>query len=279
MDYIELDIKITPRIPAGDILMTELAESGFESFDETKEGLKAYIVAENFTEQALQPLTGWDQQLAQITYTRRTIPAQNWNSVWESQFEPVLVAGRCRIRAPFHEPDHGVEFDLLIEPRMSFGTGHHETTSLMVEKLLTMELAGKTLMDMGCGTGVLGILALRLGAAAAQGVDVEENAVENARENASRNNVDFPVEKGDQRLLEGRNFEVILANINKNVLLQSISRYAEALSEAGALAISGFFVTDEDELIAAAQASGLHIKDRNSRNNWSMLYFEKTRGV
>lgn len=279
MDYIELDITVTPRLPGADILMTELAESGFESFDETSGGFKAYIPAARLDEAALLPLREFDAAAGQVSFRQRTIPGQNWNSVWESQFEPVRISGRCRIRAPFHEADPSVEIELVIEPQMSFGTGHHETTSLMARKLLTMELAGKSLMDMGCGTGVLGILALKLGAATACGIDVEDNAVDNARENAQRNAVAFPVEKGDEALLSGRKFDVILANINKNVLLQGIPVYSASLLPGGQLAISGFFVTDREELTAAARRAGLVPVEAQSENNWCMLYFEKTRGV
>lgn len=282
MDYYEYTIELKPRMPAADLLLTELAETGFESFEDTPAGFKAWIPAELHSEAALEPLKNWNTEIAQLLYTQRIIPGQNWNSVWESNFQPVVVAGKCSIRAPFHDPVPGMEYELVIAPQMSFGTGHHETTALMVEKLLTMELAGVSVMDMGCGTGVLGILAAMRGASPVYGIDTEENAVENARENVSRNlppHADgtpaMAVEKGDERLLPGSCFQLILANINKNVLSQSLPVYAEALEAQGNLLLSGFFVTDENDLKQAAEACGLVFAGNASKNNWSLLHFTK----
>jgi len=262
-------------MPAADILMTELAEAGFESFEDTPGGFRAYISAEHFEPSSLSLLERWNDSETKLSFVQRRIPAQNWNEAWESNFQPVSVAGRCLIRAPFHEPQPEFEYELVIEPRMSFGTGHHETTSLVTEKLLTMNLSGRWVMDMGCGTGVLGILAAKRGAAAVMGIDIEENAVENARENVARNGVSMAVEKGDEAALAGRKFHVILANINKNVLLGSIPLYAEALEPGGNLILSGFFTTDEAVLNEACRKAGLEPVARAERNSWSLLEFTR----
>mgnify|MGYP001587234154 CR=1 FL=1 len=282
VDYYEYTIELKPRMPAADLLVTELGESGFESFEDTPLGFKAYIPVSAVTTETILPLTNWDENIAQLLYTACIIPGQNWNSVWESNFQPVVVADRCVIRAPFHEPVPGMEYELVIAPQMSFGTGHHETTALMVEKLLTMELAGQTVMDMGCGTGVLGILAAKRGAVGVQGIDTEDNAVENAQENVARNLPPaasgmsaMSVEKGDERLLPGRRFNLILANINKNVLRASLPLYADALEMNGNLVLSGFFVTDEQELKEIATGCGLIFAANASKNNWSLLHFIK----
>lgn len=283
VDYYEYTIELKPRMPAADLLVTELAETGFESFEDTPSGFKAWIPADVHNEAALAPLTNWDQAIAQLLFTQRIIPGQNWNSAWESNFQPVVIAGICSIRAPFHDPVPEMEYELVIAPQMSFGTGHHETTALMVEKLLTMQLAGVSIMDMGCGTGVLGILAAMRGASPVSGIDTEDNAVENARENVNRNlppradgSPAMTVEKGDERLLPGTRFQLILANINKNVLKHSLPAYTDALLPGGELLLSGFFVTDENELKERAATCGLTFAGNASKNNWSLLHFIKT---
>lgn len=276
MDYIELSCHLEPRLPGADILIAELAEAGFESFSETEDGFLAYMPAEQFGEPALQPLRDFDPAAGLLRYEQKHIPGQNWNSAWEVSFQPVVVAGTCCIRAPFHEALPGMTYDIVIEPRMSFGTGHHQTTSLMVEKLLTLPLEGRAVMDMGCGTGVLAILAALRGAGPVEGVDIEANAVENAIDNAARNGVpDIMVHKGDDRLLAANRYDLILANINKNVLLQALPAYSTALRENGELLLSGFFTTDAVALTEAAVSAGLRWVSTANREEWCLLQFQK----
>jgi ribosomal protein L11 methyltransferase len=276
MDYIELEVKVFPKQPATDLLISELAENGFESFSETPEGFFAYIPASAYTDELLGPVQKLDAEMGKAEFSSKLIPGRNWNEEWEKQFQPVEIGKKFRIRAPFHEPDRSFGIDLVIQPRQSFGTGHHPTTRLMAEKLLTMPLNGRYVLDMGCGTGVLSILASRLGAAEAVGIDIETNAVENARDNISHNpGVHVTVEEGTENRIAGRKFDVVLANINKNVLLEAIPAYADALRNNGDLLLSGFFLTDTKELTGKAESENLVHESTASEGDWAMLHFKK----
>lgn len=276
MDYIELDVKVTPRQPGSDLLISGLAENGFESFAETAEGFLAYIPAAQFSESLLIPLQEFTPEMGTASFSSKHIPSQNWNAEWEKQYEPVWIGTRAVIRAPFHEPFPDVEIELVIQPQQSFGTGHHPTTRLVAEKLLTIPLSGRYILDMGCGTGVLSVLAARLGAAEVLGIDIETNAVENARENVGRNPVrNVTIEEGTEASIGSRSFGLILANINKNVLLKSMPVYAAALRAGGDLLLSGFFTTDTEELVKAGEASGLQFCTSQAENEWALLHLAK----
>jgi ribosomal protein L11 methyltransferase len=276
MDYIELDVKVTPRQPGSDLLISGLADQGFESFAETADGFLAYIPADQFSESLLLPIQEFTAELGNAEFSHKRIPGQNWNAEWEKQYEPIRIGNRCLIRAPFHEAQPGIEIDLLIQPQQSFGTGHHPTTRLMAEKLLTMPVSGRYILDMGCGTGVLAILASRLGAAEVLGIDIETNAVENARENVERNPVkNVTIEEGTEASIGRRSFDVIVANINKNILLKSLPVYAAALRPEGDLLLSGFFTTDTDELQNAASQQVLLFSEKKTEGEWAMLHFVK----
>ncbi len=277
MDYIELTLRIAPRLPGADILVSELADLGFESFVDTPDGFQAFIAAENWDEPTVAACIAEHAALGEMHWEQKHVPAQNWNAVWESEFQPVIVGDSCVIRAPFHPKPEGVTFDLVIQPQMSFGTGHHETTFLMVQKLLTMDLAGRAVMDYGSGTGVLAILAALRGAQPVSAIDIEENAVLNARENAVNNKVSFiSVEKGDKALLSGVKFDVILANINRNVLLDSFQSCALALPAGGQLLLSGFFHTDVPALETAAAAFGFSKSDEARKGEWALLHLVRS---
>lgn len=272
MDYIELSVAVAPRFPAADVLITELSERGFESFVDTDEGFLAYIPQRDYSPAVLEPLTAANPALGTVTWHEKLIPGQNWNAAWEASFLPVDIAGACQIRAPFHPPAPEGWLELIIQPQMSFGTGHHPTTFLMTEKLLTLPLAGKSVMDMGSGTGVLAILAARRGAAPVDAVDVEAQAVENARENVAHNaGVQVSVYEGDDRLLEGKTYDVLIANINRNVLLAAMPAYAAALPVGGTLLLSGFFTADVPVLTECAAACGLQHTETRSLNEWALL--------
>lgn len=272
MDYIELDIHIEPRYPAADLLIAELSELGFESFADTALGFQAYIPQRDYSESALTPLREFDASLGKLSWTEKHIPAQNWNAVWEADFQPVDIGGVCQIRAPFHAPAPEGMMDIVIQPQMSFGTGHHPTTHLMVEKLLTMPLSGKTVLDLGSGTGVLGILASLRGAAAVDAVDIEAPAVENARENAAHNpGAQISVYEGDISFLDKNTWEVIIANINRNVLLEAMPGFGKALKPGGTLLLSGFFTSDIAALTEAAAMHGITATQSTSKNEWALL--------
>lgn len=276
MDYLELDVKINPRQPGSDLLITELAELGFESFVETADGFLAYIPGKDFSETLLSPIQNVKEELGKVSWSQKVIPAQNWNAEWESSYQPIQISDKLVIRAPFHEPVKGVEIDLEIQPQQSFGTGHHPTTRLMAEKLLTMPLDGRYILDMGCGTGVLAILAAKRGAASVLGIDIETNAVLNAIENVQRNHVaNVTIEEGKDDQIGNRKFDVVLANINKNVLVAALPNYANTLNTGGELLMSGFFTTDVSTLKEAAEKTGLKFSSTENDGEWAIVHFIK----
>jgi ribosomal protein L11 methyltransferase len=275
MGYIEVYFKLEPLLPAREILYAELGDKGFEAFEDEKDGVKAYIKQEEFTESLLKDLmiSGIEDQKVGISIEK--IASQNWNALWESNFDPIVINSNCTIRAPFHTVPN-VGYDLIISPQMSFGTGHHETTFLMSKELFSLDLNSVDLLDMGSGTGILAILADKLGAKNIKAIDIDEGACINAIDNCTLNNTkNIIVEKGDSKLLEDSLFQVILANINKNILLQDISVYSSCLTIGGKLLLSGFFTTDVDELRNEASENGLKFVKTEEKNNWAMLMLEK----
>jgi ribosomal protein L11 methyltransferase len=275
MEYIEVYFKLEPLLPAREILYAELGDKGFDAFEDEVDGVKAFIKQEQFTESLLKDLriSGIEGQKVEVCIT--TIANQNWNALWESNFDPIVINSNCTIRAPFHAVPK-VGCDLIISPQMSFGTGHHETTFLMSKELFSLDLKSVDLLDMGSGTGVLAILAEKLGAKNIKAIDIEEGAYINTIDNCKLNNTkNIIVEKGDSKLLDDSLFQVILANINKNILLQDISVYSNSLKIGGKLLLSGFFTTDVDELRNVASDNGLKFVKMEEKNNWAMLMLEK----
>lgn len=276
MNYIELVVQVEPREQGSDVLIAQLAELGFESFVETENGFKAYIQEIDYNQQQLNIALSYYTDFFKFKYSHELIQQQNWNKEWENNFQPIEVKGKCYIRAPFHEVKPGFLYDVIIEPKMSFGTGHHSTTQLMIEKLMTLDINNKSLLDMGCGTGVLAIVASMMGANPITAIDIDEWSYENTMENCSRNNINnIHVHKGNAQILAGRLFHSILANINKNVLLADMSIYSSVLENSGNLIISGFFETDIDELLAKSKEFGLKLKDSLVQEKWAMLHFIK----
>lgn len=279
MDYIELKIELIPIHPARDILMHELGETGFESFTEEDFGLMAYVSQNEYNEgQVVNVLDRAKTFTHKIEYTKSVIKQQNWNEVWESNFEPIEIGTKCLVKAPFHNIDKMFDYEITISPKMSFGTGHHETTFLMLSELFEMDLNEKSVLDMGSGTAILAILASKLGAESIDAIDIEEWAFENAAENAEINKV-FNIEPmlGDATLLEDKidTYDVVLANINRNILLQDMEKYAAALKPKGDLLLSGFYDVDAEFLLESTQKYGLRIKSKQVKNNWCMLHFER----
>lgn len=276
MNYIELVVQVEPREQGSDVLIAQLAELGFESFVETENGFKAYIQEMDYNQQQLNIALSYYTDFFKFKCSHTLIQQQNWNKEWENNFQPIEVKGKCYIRAPFHEVKPGFLYDVIIEPKMSFGTGHHSTTQLMIEKLMTLDINNKSLLDMGCGTGVLAIVASMMGANPITAIDIDEWSYENTMENCSRNNINnIHVHKGNAQILAGRLFHSILANINKNVLLADMSIYSSVLENSGNLIISGFFETDIDELLAKSKEFGLKLKDSLVQEKWAMLHFIK----
>ncbi len=278
--YIGCTIKVVPREPAAGIFTAALAELGFESFEDTDNGLIAYIQEADFDEESLLQIPYWKSEAWRASYSLERIPLQNWNAVWEADYHPIQVSDLCVVRAPFHKaPEPPVTYDLVIAPKMSFGTGHHETTWLMLSALLGKNVSGKRVLDMGCGTGVLGILAHRMGAQKVVGIDIDAWSVENARENADRNqgeSIEFRLGEADA-IGEDR-YDIILANINKNILLDQLGHYATALESGGVLLLSGFYPADIQDLIDAATLHGLIHENTLERGAWSALELSMTAG-
>lgn len=275
MDYLEFDFKVTPKQPWTDILVTELAEVGFESFVEQPEGTQAYIQANVFNEETLKQISVLSMPEVTVAYTQKIIPSQNWNETWESAFEPIEINEKCWIRAPFHSVDNR-PYDVLISPQMAFGTGHHETTFLISQTLFNIPLKNKTVLDMGCGTGVLALLAEKLGALNVLAIDIDEYAYENTVLNLSLNeSKNITVKKGDASAIGNQQFEIIIANINKNILMNDLQTYAQAMLPKAQLFLSGFFKTDVEELTYCAQKVGLQFVNSVQKNDWAMIQLQK----
>jgi ribosomal protein L11 methyltransferase len=276
VNYIEAAIEISPKDIGSDVLIAALSDLGFDSFVDTEKGFNAYAQEQKFSESDFKNVISDYSDTFAISYTINKIPPQNWNKLWEESFEPIDVDGQCYIRAPFHEPQSAYKYQIIIEPKMSFGTGHHSTTRLMIKKMMELEVKDKSLLDMGCGTGVLAILALKMGAAPVVAVDVEDWSVKNTLENLQRNGViKAEVMLGDISAVENKTFFNILANINKNVLLADISNYAGMLEKNGNLLLSGFFETDTEELKQKAESCNLNFQTSLSESGWTLLHFNK----
>jgi ribosomal protein L11 methyltransferase len=276
MNYIELAVSVEPKEQGSDVLIAQLAELGFESFVETEKGFNAYIQEDDFNLQQLHLALSFYTDFFKFDYSSNVIRQQNWNKQWESNFQPINVDDKCYIRAPFHASKKGFLYDVVIEPKMSFGTGHHSTTQLMIQKLMQLDVNGKSVLDMGCGTGVLAVVASMMGADPITAIDIDEWSYENTIENCRKNSINnVLVHKGNAQILAGKLFHTILANINKNVLLKDFNVYNDSLEKSGNLVISGFFETDMDELAAKAAELGLVIKDKVTREQWAMLHFIK----
>ncbi len=276
MEYIEL--RCTPKQKTEgqiEILSAVLGELGFESFIEDKDDLLAYIQSHLFSPSLL------DDSLVSVfhgivDFSWNLIPDQNWNRVWEENFQPVTINGQCRIRAPFHAPDKQIEYEIIIEPKMSFGTAHHETTAGMIKFILATDMKSKKVLDMGCGTGVLAILAAKKGATTVTAIDNDEWAYNNTIENCQRNNVQWiNVYLSDASLLSGEHFDIILANINRNILLQDIPVYAGCLHHNGLLFLSGFYAEDLDAVNEKAISSGLEYLSHLEENKWIAASYRK----
>lgn len=268
MVYLEFDFSIIPTETASDILVAELGALGFESFVEKENGLLAYILKEEWTGKSLDELFILQNPNFKISWQFKEIAQQNWNAEWEKNFHPIEINDDCRVRAPFH-PSKPVTFEIVIEPKMSFGTGHHETTHMMLQLLLEQSLAGKTVLDMGCGTGVLAILSELKGATDLEAIDIDPWCVENTIENVERNQCNaIKTQLGDAAILGDKNYDLIIANINRNILLADIPTYVACLKPGGILLLSGFYLEDLEQITAKCADNQLKFEKNLLRNNW-----------
>lgn len=276
MNYIEVEFILDPLLPAREVLIYELGELNYESFVNTPKGIKAYIPVEHFDEDYFENLMALKIPDQQFSYLTKEIKQENWNEKWESSFESIAIDNKCLIRAPFHDkPEAGV-MDVVISPKMSFGTGHHQTTYMMAAKLFDLQLKELNVLDMGCGTGILAIIAKKRRAKIVWAIDVEEFAYENAIENSQLNDVpDIEIHKGDASSLMNQSFHLILANINRNILLKDMELYVNVLEDGGRLILSGFYKTDFDVLNRHAVDLGLVFDEMKEKEGWAMLVYKK----
>ncbi len=283
MNYIEVSlIVISPEDYLLDLFIQDLADVGFESFQETEMGFKAYVPSHRYSMEmaelkVIELFQHWiDKDI--IRYEIGLIPSRNWNREWESNFEPINIGSQLFIRAPFHEAQANFQYELIIEPKMAFGTGHHETTRLMASFLLEQQVVGKTILDMGTGTGILAILADKMGAKRTLALDIDENCIMSAMENAVVNrSKSIQVIQGDvNNLQDSSKFDIIMANINRNVLLQHLPFYSKFLVSGGNLFLSGFYEGEDLEMILEeARRFDLKYLFHNTLHRWCAAQFYK----
>ena len=277
MDYFKFTIQIHPfQEWLRDVLSAELGDVGFDSFVETENGLEAFIPAkvdlENKVNDVLSAFPDFE-----FTVASEIIKSQNWNKVWEKNyFQPLLIDNKCVVRAPFHKNYPSAEFEIIIEPNMAFGTGNHETTSLVIETILNMNLNNKTVLDMGCGTGILGILASMKGAKNVTAIDIDEWSFSGTKENAALNRIkNIEARLGDASLLTSGNYHIIFANIHKNVLINDLPAYFKVLKPGGTLIMSGFYTHDIADIKTRAESLGLNDCGYKTKNNLVAHRFQK----
>ena len=273
--YIEYNFTVTPKEPATEILIAELGNVGFESFIETENGVTAFIQKDEWSFDILNDIFILNSEEFVIKFNQKEIEQTNWNAEWEKNFNQIQIDNLVSIRAPFHE-NPNLKYDIVIEPKMSFGTGHHETTHMMVQHLLNLDLENKKVLDMGCGTGILAIFAEMRGAKPIDAIDIDNWCYLNSLENVERNNCkEISVFEGDSSLLNNRDFDVIIANINRNILMSDMKTYANCINNNGILLLSGFY--KEDILIIDEEVSkyGLKLDKVIERNNWVALQYNK----
>jgi ribosomal protein L11 methyltransferase len=274
MDYLEFKIKC--REEFREILIAELAEIGFDSFLENDEGIDAYAVETDFDREKFNDLISQYQDAAQITLSEAMMPRVNWNEEWEKNYDPIEVEDLVYVRASFHEPQQGFRHEIVINPKMSFGTGHHATTFQMLRHQGELDHMGKRVLDVGSGTGILAIMAHLLGAREVEAFDIDDWCVENGNENFDLNGLQTRMGLGTIRQVSPQGtFEIVLANINKNVLLDEMEIYAGLLSSGGFLLLSGFYSEDVDDLLEVAQPLGLALVKQSAKDNWAALILHK----
>ncbi len=271
--YLGYHFTIEPKELGSEILIAELGELPFESFVESEFGVTAFIQKQLWTESILEEVFVLNSPQFTISYTIEEIDQVNWNEEWEKNFDPIDVDGQCHVRAPFH-PKTNAEYDIIIEPKMSFGTGHHETTHMMIQHVLEIDVTNMKTLDMGCGTAILAILAEMKGAQPIDAIDIDNWCYLNSIENAERNNCNhITVYEGDASLLTDQKYDLIIANINRNILLNDMQSYVACLNKNGVLLLSGFYEEDIPFIDASCTEKGLKFVKKIQRNNWVSLKY------
>lgn len=271
--YIEYEFVVEPLQLGNEILIAQLGFAGFESFVETPTGVKAYIQQQDWEEKLVESIQILQNPDFSISYSKKEIEQINWNQEWEKNFNSIEVDDKCVVRAPFH-PASKAKYEIVIEPKMSFGTGHHETTYMMLQYILEEDFTNKRVLDMGCGTAVLAILTEMKGATAVDAIDIDAWCYENSKENCVRNGCkNIQVYQGDVSLLTQKKYDVVIANINRNILLRDIPQYCKSISSNGMLFLSGFYKEDLPLLIEACKKQGLVFISNKEKNNWIAAKF------
>lgn len=280
MEYLRLDLELQPIEPFRDWMSYKLAEAGFDMFEETPQGLTAYCRKDGYDHQSVESILNECRSLGcALTSQESEIPWQNWNEEWEKQFEPEVIGQQVYVRADFHPPRPDLPMEIVIQPRMAFGTGHHPTTAQVMEAMLDIDFKQKTVIDMGCGTAILAVLACMLGATEATAIDNDPNAVENSIENARRNG--FPqirVIEGDVHAMQGLKADILLANINRNIILSDLSEYCMATRPGGVLITSGYYEDDLPVIVEKASQNGFVFLNKRTRNEWCCATFRLENG-
>ncbi|WP_457617811.1 50S ribosomal protein L11 methyltransferase [Lutibacter sp.] len=273
--YVGYTFMVMPKEPATEILIAQLSFAGFESFVENEDGVTAYIQEKDWNSEIIENIQILNSDEFEITFKKEIIEQTNWNSEWEKNFNQIQVDNLVSIRAPFHE-NPNLKYDIIIEPKMSFGTGHHETTHMMVQHLISLDLTNKKVLDMGCGTGILAIFAEMKGAKPIDAIDIDNWCYINSLENVERNKCkQITVYEGDASLLINKKYDVIIANINRNILLNDIKAYTNCLDNKGVLLLSGFYKKDIPIIDAEVSKYGLILDEVIERNNWVALKYLK----
>jgi ribosomal protein L11 methyltransferase len=260
-----------------DLLISDLADLGFDTFEDSESGFTAFVIKENFNEQELKDLlTGYADDFTAI-YMLEDVADENWNAEWEKNFSPLIIDDVCYVRATFHEPKPSYPYEIIIDPKMAFGTGHHQTTTMMMQYILSADLLDKNILDMGCGTGILAIMAGKLGAKSLMAIDYDDICYESTIENATLNNIiNLKALCGSKEVIPDEEYDVIFANINRNILLDQIYRYAEVLKPAGKIFFSGFYLEPDLSMITAECAQyGIKYLDHKHNGDWVAAQFEK----
>lgn len=274
MDYLEFKFKCLEDFR--EILIAELAEIGFDSFLETEDGFDAYIPEEGFDREAFQSVIEAYQDSAEIQLSEGKMPKVNWNEEWEKNYDPIAVGDLVYVRASFHPPQTGFRHEIVINPKMSFGTGHHATTFQMLKHQGELDHQGKRVLDVGSGTGILAIMAHLLGASEVQAFDIDDWCVDNGNENFDLNGMRTRMGLGTIRQVNPQGpFDIVLANINKNVLLDEMEIYASKLKPEGFLLLSGFYAEDVEDLVSLGKKLGLNWIKTSTRENWAALILQK----
>ena len=275
MKYQEVDILISNQSPFREIIVAKLNEVGFESFSEDEHNLKAYIQEDKLVLKDVEGILNSIKKLTNISYKIKKIKQENWNEKWESNYFPVIINDICAIRAPFHKKIN-CKYELIIMPKMSFGTGHHETTELMIKQILNLNFKNKNVLDVGCGTGVLSILASKLSANQVTGIDTDDWAFQNSIDNSKLNNVDdIHFFHGDVHSITKNKYDYIFANINLNTIIDQLSTYINLITSKGSILISGFYEENEEIILTLVKKLKLKVVTKKNKNKWLMLHLSR----